>query len=818
LGTEFAAPTALSKFTGMKKSVRFLWRFFFISSGIFLIILLLANFGMFGKMPSLEDLENPSASLASEVIASDGTIMGKYYLQDRSNVEFKDISKNVVNALIATEDERFYTHSGIDGRALIRAIGKLGADGGGSTITQQLAKNLFTDNPGTKNFIIRVIQKLKEWIIAVKLERNFTKDEIIALYLNTVPFGDNVYGIRNASKTFFQKEPSLLSLNEAAVLVGMLKGNTIYNPRRDARRSQMRRNVVIDQMVKNNFIDVAEAERIKVQPIPLNYKKVDESTGIAPYFRDVVREQMKKWCKEHKKANGETYNLYQDGLKIYTTINPRMQLYAEEAVAKQLSALQKSYWTLSWIKNNSIWKGHEKILDKAMKESDRWKNMVAEGLSEEEIKKSFKTKIRMKIFAWNSKRETDTVMTPYDSIRYHKMIIQTGFMAMDPFTGEVKAWVGGVNFKTFKYDHVNLNTKRQVGSTFKPILYAYAVENGFTPETPLPSGPINLGGKMISGSGGPLAVCLAYSKNPGAAYLMNQFGVKPIISFAQTAGIKSKMPPFPSLALGSADISVYEMLHAYTMFPTNGMSTEPIYITRIEDKNGNILETYAPSQKVVLSEASAFTMTKMMQGVVDFGTGRRLRGMGLSNEIAGKTGTTNDNTDTWFIGFTPQLLAGGWVGCDDPFLKMVGEGNRTAMPIWGFFMTSVLNDKTLSISKDAKFIQPESMKVESFMDFENFADKYRNEPDAENPDAGSGTSSDFDQIEYEPEGNLGPESEVKKEEVQIIEEAKKEPAVKPEEKKPETKPEVKQPDKGKKNILNLFKKKKPETKPANPGG
>lgn len=802
----------------MKKSVQLLWRFFFIGAGIFLIILLLANFGVFGKMPSLQELENPSASLASEVIASDGTVMGKFYLQDRSNVEFKDISKNAVNALIATEDERFYTHSGIDGWALARAIVKLGSDGGGSTITQQLAKNLFTDNASTKNIVKRILQKLKEWIIAVKLERNFTKDEIVALYFNTVPFGDNVYGIRNASRTFFQKEPSLLTVNEAAVLVGMLKGNTIYNPRRDARRSQMRRNVVIDQMVKNNFIASAEAEKIKAEPIPLNYKKLDESTGIAPYFRDVVRDYMKKWCKEHKKANGDNYNIYQDGLKIYTTINPRMQLYAEEAVAKHLSALQKSYWTLPWIKTNSIWKGHEKILERGMKESDRWKNMEAEGIAEEDIRKSFQTKTRMKVFAWNSKRETDTMMTPYDSIRYHKMIIQTGFMAMDPFTGEVKAWVGGVNFKTFKYDHVNLNTKRQVGSTFKSILYAYAVENGFTPETPLPSGPINLGGKIITGSGGPMAVCLAYSKNPGAAYLMNQFGVKPVITFAQSAGIKSKLQPFPSLALGAAEISVYEMLQAYSMFPTNGMSTEPIFISRIEDKNGNILESYAPAQKVVLSEASAYTMTKMMKGVVDFGTGRRLRGMGLNNEIAGKTGTTNDNTDTWFIGFTPQLLAGGWVGCDDPFLKMVGEGNRTALPIWGYFMSSVLSDKTLAISKDAVFVQPESMKVETFMDYENFAEKYRNEPDAENPDAGSGTSSDFDQMQYSPEQNIGPESQLNKDEQKILQEAKKETPAKPEEKKAEPKPEEKKPEKEKKGILNnLFKKKKPEAKPGSPG-
>lgn len=783
----------------MTQPVRLLWRAFFIGAACLLVIILMANWGVFGRMPSLEDLENPSASLASEVIAADGTLMGKFYLQDRTNVVYKDISQNVVHALVATEDERFYSHSGIDGIALGRAILKLGKEGGGSTITQQLAKNLFTNYSSFAP--LRILQKIKEWIIAVKLERNFTKDEILALYLNTVPFGDNVYGIRNAAKTFFQKEPSLLTVNEAAVLVGMLKANTLFNPRRDPRRSQQRRNVVIDQMVKNNYIGKEEAERIKQEPIPLNYKKLDESTGIAPYFREILRDQIKKWCKEHKKPNGDNYNMYQDGLKIYTTINPRMQKYAEEAVAKHLAALQQNYWTLPWIKDGSIWKGRETIVERAMKESDRWRNMEAEGFTEEEIRKAFREKTRMKVFAWNSKRETDTTMSPYDSIKYHKMIIQTGFMVMDPFTGEVKAWVGGVNFKTFKYDHVNIKTKRQVGSTFKPILYAYAVENGFTPETPLPGGPIDLGGKIITGSGGPMAYCLAYSKNPGAAYLMNQFGVRSVITFAENAGIKSKMPPYPSIALGAADISVFEMLQSYTMFPTNGITSEPIYISRIEDRNGNIIQTYLPQQKVVLSEASAYTMVKMMQGVVDFGTGKRLRGMGLGSEIAGKTGTTNGNTDTWFIGYTPQLIAGGWVGCDDPFLKMVGEGNRTALPVWGYFFQSIYADKTLGIDANARFVQPESMKVETFMDYENFADKYRNEPDAENVDAGSGTSADYQDLNLPPVKNLGPESKLDNNEQNVLQEAGKEPP-----KEAPKKETIQQPAKKERRPLINFRK------------
>jgi len=748
----------------MSKAVRILWRIFFIGFGVVVLIIALANFGVFGDMPSLDELENPSASLASEVLAADGTLMGKFYLQDRSNVEYKDISKNTIQALVATEDERFYTHSGIDGIALARAIVNLGRDGGGSTLTQQLAKNLFTDYSG---FVpLRIVQKLKEWIIAVKLERNFTKEEIIALYLNTVPFGDNVYGIRNASRTFFQKEPALLTVNESAVLVGMLKGNTIYNPRRDPKRSQQRRNIVIDQMVKNKFLSENEAKKIKVEPIPLNYRKTEENSGIAPYFRELLRDEMKKWCKEHKKSNGKPYNIYRDGLKIYTTINPTMQLYAEAAVEQHLKEMQKNYWSLPRIRNGKVWEDQEVVIEQAIKNSDRWRNMAAEGIDETAIRASFKVPVKMKIFAWNSNREKDTIMTPLDSIKYHKTVIQTGFMVMDPFTGEVKVWVGGIDHKSFKYDHVNIKTKRQVGSTFKPLLYAYAVENGFTPETPLPAGPIRLGDKMITGKGGAMANCLAYSKNPGAVYLINQFGVKPVITFAQNAGISSTMPPYPSIALGSADISLFEMAHSYTMFAGNGISTEPIYITKIEDRNGNIIHTNLPKQKVVMSESAAYTMCQMMQGVVDFGTGVRLRGMGLQMKIAGKTGTTNGNTDTWFIGFTPQLLGGVWVGCDDPFLKMTGEGNRMALPIWGYFFSKAYNDKSLGLNAEATFVQPASMNVESSMDYEDFTQKYKDEPDAEGTDMGSGNSEDFLN-----ENELQEDQELLPEENNIIEEA-----------------------------------------------
>lgn len=754
----------------MKNSVRYLWRIFFIGWGAFLLIILLVNWGLFGKLPSLEDLENPSASLASEVIASDGTVMGKYYFQDRSNVEYKDISPNIINALIATEDERFYEHSGIDAKSIMRAVIKLGSDGGGSTITQQLAKNLL--NQGSGNKATRIIEKLKEWIVAIKLERNFTKEEILALYLNTVPYGNEIYGIRNAAKTYFQKEPDRLAVEEAAVLVGMLKGNTLYNPLRNPERAFNRRNTVLDQMVKANKIAAPEAERLKAKPIQLNYKKLDENTGFAPYFRDVLRDEMKKWCTDHKKQNGKPYNLYTDGLKIYTTINPRMQMYAEEAVARHVSNLQMYYSQRPDIKNGSVWKGRESILERAMKDSDRYKQLKEDGVSDEEIKKIFNTKTKMKVFAWNAKREKDTIMTPLDSIRYHRTMIQSSFMVMDPITGEVKAWVGGINFKTYKLDHANIKVKRQVGSTFKPILYTLAVENGYTPDQQLPAGPINLGGKMITGGGGPMYVCLAKSLNPGAAYLMNQFGVSATIDFAKKVGVTAELPPYPSIALGAGDISLYEMMHVYTMFPGGSFSTKPYYISRVEDRNGNVLEAFAPERKQVISEVTAYTMVKMMGGATQIGTARRLPGLlGRNVELGCKTGTTNDNQDCWFMGYTPQLLAGSWVGCDDPFLKMQGDGARIAMPIWAYFFDKVYGDKTLGIDPEAKFVKPAAADNPAIMDYSD--PSLINVPDAEGEYIGNGNENDFGNAPA-PDNNLGPESQLSDEEKKVVTEAKKE--------------------------------------------
>ena len=728
-------------------------------------------------MPSIQDLENPSASLASEVIADDGTVMGKYYLEDRTNVDFNDINKNITNALVATEDERFYSHSGVDGRALARAVINLGKEGGGSTISQQLAFNLFNGNRA-RNPFSRAMQKVKEWIIAIKLERNFTKDEILALYLNTVPFGDNVYGIRNASRTFFQKDPDVVSIEEAAVLIGMLKGSTLYNPRVNPKMALDRRNTVLDQMVRNQFLSENEANRLKLKPIVLSYKKMDETAGLAPYFRMVLGQEMKKWCSKHTKQNGNNYDLYRDGLKIYTTINPRMQLYAEEAVGKHISYMQKILNSQSNIKKGTVWKGREDILQTAMKNSDRWKNLKKEGLEDAAVKKSFYVKIPMKVFAWNAKREIDTTMTPYDSIKYSRQMLQSGFMAMDPISGEIKAWVGGIDFKTFKFDHVNVNTKRQVGSTIKPLLYSLAIEEaGFTPNTIVQDVQQDFGslglvpntGTTCTGRSMPMANALAWSRNCASAYILKQLGnngndaATRFAEFLRKCNFTSKIDPFPSIALGAVELSLYEMMQGYSMFPGRGFNAKPLMIARIEDKNGNVLENFLPAQrKEVINEVTAYSIALMMEGVIKNGTGQRMGDQyGLVNEIAGKTGTTNDNSDAWFMGYTPQLLAGTWVGCDDRFIRFnsdMGQGSAAALPIWAYFFKKVLADKTLGLDKQAKFSKPEIMSNDVIFDYMNTINARTAAP-AEGEDVGNGTSEDYI-IPDAPAEDIKPESDV----------------------------------------------------------
>ncbi len=741
----------------MKKSVRILWRLFIAAFIVGVLVIVLADIGAFGKMPSLEALRNPSSSQSSQVYADDGTLMGKYYLEDRVNVEYKDISKNVINALVATEDERFYDHSGIDPRSLARAVSSLGSQGGASTITMQTAKNLFTDDP-SNNILMRIIQKIKESIIAVKLERNFTKNEILTIYLNTVAFSDNVYGIRNASKTFFSKEPDRLNLEEAAVLVGMVNAPTAYNPRLYPKRAIDRRNLVLDRMQRNAYISKEQADANKQKPIQLNYKKLDQTTGLAPYFRMVLGEELKKWCRDHKKADGDNYNLYMDGLKIYTTINPRMQLYAEEAVAKHMAYNQKVLNSQSNIRNGSVWKGHENVLEAQMKLSDRWKNMKKEKVSEEEIKKSFFVKTRMKVFAWNDKRSVDTVMTPYDSIKYSRQMLQAGFMAMDPLSGQVKAWVGGIDFKTYKFDHVNVNTKRQVGSTIKPLLYSLAIEDaGFTPNTTVEDvqqsfgsfGLVPATSTTCTGQSMPMSEALALSRNCATAYIMQQLGrgqegAKRFVDFLRMADVSSPVPAYPSIALGACEISLFEMMGAYSMFPGRGFNVKPMYITRIEDKNGNVLQTFVPQRKEVLSDVTAYSVTNMMQGVVQYGTGRRIWNYGVKGEIAGKTGTTNDNSDAWFMGFTPQLLCGVWTGCDDRFVRFSttanGQGSAAALPIWAYFYDKVAADKNLPIDGSSTFTKPDVMQHDINYDWINSVPAQLG---AEGEDVGNGNAEDY---------------------------------------------------------------------------
>ena len=751
----------------MKRSVKILWWLFLGGLALLVLLFTAANFGLLGKMPSVSELENPEADLASEIYTSDGILMGKYYAENRSEVKYSEISPNIIHALIATEDERFYDHSGIDAQALGRALFTLGTQGGGSTITQQVAKMMLVGQ-GSKNILLRGLEKIKEWIVAVKLERNFTKEEIITLYLNRAPWG-NAYGIRNASRIYFQKEPKDLKIEEAAVLIGMLKGY-IYNPITRPKESLDRRNTVINQMVvcKQHFLTDAEAAKLKAKPLITNFKKLDENIGIAPYFRDVLKDKLKKWCNEHKNPKtGEPYGLFRDGLKIYTTINSKMQQYAEEAVIQHMPVIQKK---LDWImKNNGtrMWKGHEATIEAAMKYTDRWKNMTEDGIKEADIKKSFSVPVKMKVFAWNAKREKDTTMTPYDSIKYHKQLLQTSFTAMDPKTGEVKCWVGGIGYKWFKFDHVT--TKRQVGSTIKPLIYSLAVQDaGYTPSTDIPGGSVMYGGQMkYFGGGGTMANCLAFSKNAASVRITNLVGVKRVIEFATNCGIKSKLPPYTSLALGAAEIPMLEMLQAYSMFPNKSLNTEPILVTRIEDKSGNLLQQFAPESKQVMSEASAYTMVQLMQGVVKFGTARSLNSYNIPVAKAGKTGTTDDNADGWFIGYTPELLAGTWVGCEDPFIRIyagTSGGNEMAAPSWGVFMSKVYADKKLGYGKIKEFEKPANMVSEELSADTDWGKIFR-QGDSTAVDEGNGDAGDFisdPKIDEAPQEGIKIESEIPK--------------------------------------------------------
>ncbi len=697
------------------KQPKNLWKMFGIFMLSIILFLTLVRVGLFGRLPSITELQNPNSNLASEIYSADSVLLGKYYVNNRSNVSFDELSPWLVKALISTEDERFYDHSGVDVKSILRAVVYMGSKGGGSTVTQQLAKLMFHKPP--KNVFLRAIQKIKEWEIAVMLERQYTKDEIIALYFNYIDYVNNAVGIESASRIYFNKKPKDLSIDEAAMFVGMLQNPSLYNPKRPSRvdTTTFRRNTVLFQLKKFGHITEAEYKTLVAKPIQLDFHPESPNDGLAPYFRMVVAEELKKWAKENKKPNGEEYNIYTDGLKIYTTINTRMQKYAEEAATQHLARYQSIFNS----QFNAGWKPWEtkdgkRILETACKYTDRWEALDAQGLSDAQKLDNFKTdKHKMKVFTYKGLK--DTTLTPYDSVKYYKSFLQIGMMVVEPYTGYVRAWVGGPNFQYFKNDHCRESTKRQVGSTFKPIAYALAVDNGWSPCMVITPGQVTIGNwHPRGGSGGPqtLVQALRTSNNQMAAYIVKNFGVNPLIDLSRRMGVISDMPPYSPLVLGAADISLYEMMTVYSTFPSGGISVKPQYLLRIEDKDGNVIQNFANDMKEVFNDNTAYKMCQIMKGPVSRGgTAAGLRGyFTYPADVAGKTGTTNKNTDAWFIGYTPDLLAGVWVGCDDPLLHFLytgnGQGGRAAMPAWGMFMQKAYSDPVLAFNKNAKFTAP----------------------------------------------------------------------------------------------------------------
>ncbi|HEX8563879.1 MAG TPA: PBP1A family penicillin-binding protein [Flavobacterium sp.] len=720
------------------------WKIFLYSLGGLILFFLLASWGVFGSMPSFEELENPDSNLATEVISSDGEVIGKFYNENRTMIKYADLPKHLVDALVATEDERFYEHSGIDGRGTMRAAASLGTSGGASTITQQLAKLLF-HGEGSKFFLFRIVQKAKEWIIAIRLERQYTKNEIIAMYLNKADFVNTAVGIRSAAKVYFGKEPRELTIEESAMLVGMLKNPSLYNPIRRMERVTERRNVVLGQMVKNGYLKEEVKERLEKKPIVLDFQPESHKEGIATYFREYLREFMKKWMEENKKPDGSDYDIYSDGLKIHTTIDSRMQTYAEEAVTKHLSNLQQEL-TAEQKKNKNapfvrISEAEtEKLMMQAMKTSERWRVMEAQDKSEDDIIKSFGVKTKMTVFTW--KGERDTLMTPTDSIRYYKSFLQTGVMSMEPRTGHVKAWVGGINYKYFQYDHVGQGA-RQVGSTFKPFVYATAIEQlNMSPCDSIIDSPYTIpkGRHNVTETWTPnnsdheyrgmvtLKKALAYSINTVSAKLIDKVGPDAVIDLTKKLGVNSEIPSQPSIALGAVEITVMDMVAAYSTFANQGVYMKPQFITRIEDKNGVLIYEPMPESHDVLNKDIAYAVIKLLEGVTESGSGARLRTQGgghgynrvtgypyvFKNPIAGKTGTSQNQSDGWFVGMVPNLATGVWVGCEDRSARFrtitYGQGATAALPIWAMFMKSCYADDDLDVS-DQPFERPANLSI-----------------------------------------------------------------------------------------------------------
>ena len=797
-----------------KKIIKWFWILF--SVPVLLVMTLIGLVWAFADIPSFEELENPDSNLATQVIADDGTtILSTFHIENRSFVTYDELSLNLVHAAVATEDVRFYTHSGIDFRSLGRVVFKtlLGGDssqGGGSTITQQLAKTLYpradvsSKIPGMSKLKMVWI-KLKEWVTAVKLERSYTKDEIITMYLNQVFFGSNAYGIKSAAQTFFAKTPAVLTVEEAATLVGMVNKPTRYNPAINPDKSLVRRNFVISQMAKAGYLSEQQRDSIQQIPITLSYQVQDHTAGSGLYFREMLRRTMMAkepkrssyhqyedyvvdsllwaddelygWINKNLKPDGTKYDIYRDGLRIYTTINPKMQRYAEEAVVKHIGGdMQKRFdREVKWKNNPPFDNEVEKqmidgIMKRARKDSDRYRKMKAAGASDSEIFKTFSVAVPMKIFTWEGNRQVDTVMTPDDSIRYYKRHMRASFMVMTSGVGqvngsairagEIKAYVGGPDFKAFQYDNAR-QSKRQIGSTIKPFLYTLAMQEGMSPcnqvanvpqtfiisddkvWTPESTDKDEYIGNMVTLKWG-----LAKSSNNISAYLMKQYGPQAMVEMMRKMGVGSFLDPVPPLCVGAANISLYEMVAAYNTFPSKGMYTRPIFVTRIEDNMGNVLATFSTSRKEAISDRTAYLMANLMQGVVNGGTGYALRSrFNLTGEMAGKTGTTNDNADGWFIGYTPQLTAGAWAGFEDMQVHFAalanGGGSASALPIWGYFMQSVRKDPSLAAYYS----------VDTFEAPGNFELNLNCDGDAlaEDPEEGESVEVIIEQDEYEDE-------------------------------------------------------------------
>ena len=711
----------------------------------------LASIGKFGEMPDFRQLENPKTNFASEIISSDNEVLGKYYFNDnRTPIKYEDINTKTVEALIATEDERFYSHPGIDLKATLRAIVFLNTRGGASTISQQLARQLFV-GVRSRNIIQAIGQKIKEWVIAVELEKQYTKEEIITMYLNIYDFGYYGDGIKSASNIYFSKEPIDLKIEESAMLIGMLQNSSLYDPLRRPEITKNRRDLVLMQMAKNKYISENEKDSLQEIPLKLNYTPQSHRQGLATYFRSYLRGFMKDWTDNNLKSDGSKYNLYSDGLKIYTTINSKMQKYAEESVTEHMKNLQKEFFiqndTLSTAPFRDLDEDEEEsIMKRTMRRSERWRKARLSGKSAGEIEEIFNVPTEMSIFSWEG--DIDTVMSPIDSIRYYKHFLQAGMMSMNPKNGHVMAWVGGINYRNFQYDHV-MQSKRQIGSTFKPFLYATAIDQlklspcDMLPDAihciepykygnPDPWCPTNSSDKY--GGMRTLSNALANSKNTISAQLIDRVGPRPVADLARNLGVSSNIPNVPAIALGTPDLSVYEMVGAYGAFANKGIYVKPIMVTKIEDRNGKIVFQSTPETKDVLSEESSYVTLKLLEGVTKFGSGARLRHdipedernyvyknvvsgypYKFDNAIAGKTGTTQNQSDGWFIGMVPNLVTGVWVGGEDRSIHFeeiaFGQGATMSLPIWGLFMKKCYEDEELGVSKE-DFEEPENLTIE----------------------------------------------------------------------------------------------------------